>query len=345
MVLRGHRRMLIHWLFAGIVVFGHVIPAAAAPVLDRVKAVKALICGVLAVPEDYGKADVHGSLVSLGADLCRAVAAAVAGDGGTVKIQAYPDERHGFDAIAAGSIDLLFGASPTASAEIAHGLRFGRPVFFDAEGLLVRRGGGIASFADLAGKSACFIGATRAEDVLDSQASKRGVKVLPFPFEEDGEMNVALLRNHCDAIVSSVSRLADTRSGFHGVVDDFVVLPDGLSIEPMAPALPDGDPQWAAVVDATMNALLMAEAAGVGRADAAVLRTTEDPLLRVLGGLVPGVDEKVIDRGWAVRAIAAVGNYGEIYDRDVGPGTAMDLPRGINALWTKGGLMVPVAPR
>ncbi len=345
MVLRVCRRMSTDWLLAGVVVCGLVLPAAAGPVLDRVEAAKGLNCGVLAVPEDFGKADVHGSLDGLGADLCRAVAAAVTGEAGRVKIQAYPDERHGFDAIAAGRIDLLFGASPAPSAEMVHRLRFGRPVFYDAEGLLVRREGGIASFADLAGKSACFIGSTRAEDVLDSEASKRGVKVLPFPFEEDGEVNVALLRNHCDAIVSSVSRLADTRSGFHGEVDDFVVLPDRLSIEPMTPALPDGDPQWAAVVDATMNALLMAEAAGVGRAAAAGLRTTEDPLLRVLGGLVPGVDEKVIDRDWAVRAIAAVGNYGEIYDRDVGPGTAMDLPRGINALWTKGGLMVPVAPR
>ncbi len=171
------------------------------------------------------------------------------------------------------------------------------------------------------------------------------MRTLPFPFEEDGEMNVALLRDHCAAIISSVSRLANTRASFHAEVKDFVVLPDRLSVEPMAPAMAGGDPKWAAVVDATMNALLVAEAAHVGKAEAGVLRTTEDPLLRVLGGFVPGVDQAVVDDGWAVRAIAAVGNYGEIYDRDLGPGTEMDLPRGLNALWTRGGLMIPVPSR
>ena len=171
------------------------------------------------------------------------------------------------------------------------------------------------------------------------------MKTLPFPFEEDGEMDVALLRDHCAAIISSVSRLANTRASFHAEVKDFVVLPDRLSLEPMAPAFPQGDAQWAAVVDATINALLMAEAANIGKVDAGILRTTEDPILRVLGGFVPGVDQTVVDDEWAIRAIEAVGNYGEVYVRDIGPGTAMDLPRGQNALWTQGGLIVPVQPR
>ena len=211
--------------------------------------------------------------------------------------------------------------------------------------MLVRRGTGIASFSDLAGKPVCFIGSTHGEDVLHHEEARRGFATLPFPFEEDGEMNVALLRDHCAAIISSVSRLANTRASFHGEVKNFVVLPDRLSVEPMAPAFPQGDPEWAAVVDATMNALLMAEDANVGKADAGVLRTTEDPILRVLGGFVPGVDRTVVDDGWAARAIEAVGNFGEIYDRDLGPGTEVDLPRGINALWTHGGLMVPVQAR
>ncbi len=316
----------------------------AGPVLDRVKQARTLACGVLAVPEDYGKTDVHGTLSDFGTDLCRAVAVAVIGVDAKVAVRAFPDERHGFDAVATGKVDLLFGASPSGSAAITHGLTFGRPVFYDAEGLLVRRDNGIASFSDLAGKTVCFIGSTLGEDVLHDEEAKRGVKTLPFPFEEDGEMNVALLRDHCAAIISSVSRLANTRASFHADVKNYVVLPDRLSVEPMAPALATGDPEWAVVVDATVNALLVAEAAHVGKADAAILRTTEDPLLRLLGGFIPGVDRSVVDDGWAMRAIAAVGNYGEIYDRDLGPGTEMDLPRGFNALWNQGGLMVPVLP-
>ena len=319
--------------------------AWAGPVLDRVKQSQTLACGVIVVPEDYGKSDVHGTLEDFGSDLCRAVAAAAVGVDARMVVQSFPDERHGFEAIAAGKVDLLFGASPSGSAEIAHGLRFGRPVFYDAEGLLVRRDNGIASLSDLAGKPVCFIGSTHGEDVLHHVEVEHGMKTLPFPFEEDGEMDVALLRDHCAAIISSVSRLAKTRASFHAEVESFVVLPDRLSLEPMAPAFPQGDPQWAAVIDATMNALLEAEAANVGKANAGVLRTTEDPVLRVLGGFVPGVDQGVVDDGWAIRAIAAVGNYGEIYNRNVGPGTAMDLPRGPNALWSRGGLMVPVPPR
>ena len=332
-------------LWAAGVVLAMTATGSAGPVLDRVKQTRTLACGVIAVPEDYGKSDVHGTLDDFGSDLCRAVAVAAVGVDAKMVVRSFPDERHGFDALAAGTVDLLFGASPSGSAEITHGIRFGRPVFYDAEGLLVRRDNGIASFSDLAGKTVCFIGSTHGEDVLHDEEDKRGIKTLPFPFEEDGEMNVALLRDHCAAIISSVSRLAETRASLHGEVNTFIVLPDRLSMEPMAPAFPDGDSRWAAVVDATMNALLVAEAAHVGKADAGVLRTTENPLLRVLGGFMPGVDRNIVDDGWAVRAIAAVGNYGEIYDRDLGPGTEMDLPRGLNALWTKGGLMIPVLPR
>ena len=330
---------------AAVVLLATATTGWAGPVLDRVRQGRTLACGVISVPEDYGKADVHGTLDDFGSDLCRAVAVAAIGVDARMAVRSFPDERHGFDAVSTGKVDVLFGASPSGSAEITHGLKFGRPMFYDAEGVLVRRDNGIASFSDLAGKPVCFIGSTHGEDVLHDEEDKRGVKTLPFPFEEDGEMNVALLRDHCAAIISSVSRLANTRASFHAEVKDFVVLPDRLSVEPMAPAVADGDPQWAAVVDATMNALLLAEAAHVGKADAGVLRTTEDPLLRVLGGFVPGVDQTVVDDGWAVRAIAAVGNYGEIYDRDLGPGTGMDLPRGLNALWTQGGLMIPMAPR
>ena len=337
--------MRTHAVWGVALLLALVTPAGAGPVLDRVKQSQTLTCGVIAVPEDYTKSDVHGTLDDFGSDLCRAVAVAAAGVDARMVVRSFPDERHGFDAIASGKVDLLFGASPSGSAEITHGLRFGRPVFYDAEGLLVRRDSGIASLSDLAGKTVCFIGSTHGEDVLHHEEAKRGFQTLPFPFEEDGEMDVALLRDHCAAIISSVSRLANTRASFHAEVKDFVVLPDRLSLEPMAPAFPQGDPQWAVVVDATMNALLAAEVANVGKADAGMIRTTEDPILRVLGGFVPGVDQSIIDDGWAVRAIAAVGNYGEIYDRDLGPGTKMDLPRGLNALWTQGGLIIPVPPR
>ncbi len=319
--------------------------AQAGPILDHVKRAGTLSCGLIHVPEDYGRTDIHGSLDAFGSEICRAVAAAVLKDAGRMTPAIVPDEAHGFAALDAGTIDLLIGASPSHALAVARHLRFGHPVFYDGDGFLVSRASGVRSFADLAGKQVCFIGGTPPEAVLDSAAARRGIKVLPFPWSEDGEMDVGLLTGHCTAVVDSVSRLANIRTRFQNRIKDFDILPDRLSADPVAPAMRAGDPQWAAVVDATVEALLLAERAGVTRADAAILRTTEDPVLRVLGGLVPGVDEKDVDRDWAVRAIAAIGNYAEVYARTVGPGSPLGLPRGNNALWSDGGLMLDGPPR
>ncbi|HEX4764784.1 MAG TPA: transporter substrate-binding domain-containing protein [Lichenihabitans sp.] len=319
--------------------------AEAGPVLDHVKSAGTLSCGLIHVPEDYGRTDTHGSLDALASEICRAVAAAVLKDSGRMTPAIFPDEAHGFAALAAGTIDLLIGASPSHAIAVARHLRFGHPVFYDGDGFLVSRASGVSSFADLAGKQVCFIGGTPPEAVLDAAAARRGIEVMPFPWSEDGEMDVGLLTGHCAAVVDSVSRLANIRARFQNRIKDFDILPDRLSADPVAPAMRDDDPQWAAVVDATIEALLLTERARVTKADAAILRTTEDPVLRVLGGLVPGVEEKDVDRDWAVRALSAVGNYAEIYERTVGPGSPLDLPRGNNALWSDGGLMLDDPPR
>ncbi len=341
--------MRFMWMCRAVLVAGVMAVAAgqaqAGPVLDHVRSAGKLSCGLIHVPEDYGRTDTHGSLDALGSEICRALAAAVLKDADRISASTFPDEAHGFAALEAGTIDLLIGASPSHAIAVARHLSFGHPVFYDGEGFLVNRASGIQSFADLAGKQICFIGGTPPEEVLDSAAARRGIKILPFPWSEDGELNVGLLTGHCASIVASVSRLANIRAGFQRGTKDFAILPDRLSVDPVAPALRDGDPQWAALVDATIEALLLAERAGVTKADAAILRTTEDPVVRVLGGLVPGVDEKDVDRDWAVRAVTAVGNYAEVYDRTLGPGSPLDLPRANNALWSDGGLMLDGPPR
>lgn len=320
-------------------------PVQAGPVLDRVKSSGTLQCGVLKEPEDYGKADIHGALVALGTDLCRAVAAAVLGGPDKVAAVVLSDENHGFAALQAGKIDLLLGASPSASSAVVYGLKFASPLFLDGEGLLVPRNAGIASFADLAGKHVCFIANTEAESTLDSEIARRKLEILPFPFEEEGEMQASLTAGRCDAVIDSVSRLAVARAGFSRKAEDFIILPDRLSVEPMAPAMSEGDPQWAALVGATIDALLLAEAGGITQRTTETVRTTEDPATRGLAGLAPGIGEATIDRGWALRAISAVGNYAELYERDCGAQSPLNLPRGPNALWNQGGLMFAHALR
>lgn len=309
--------------------------ARAGAVLDHVRAVGTLSCGVLDEPNDYGKDDIHGALDALGMDLCRAVAAAVTGDAGRLRVTALHDEAHGFAALQAGKIDLLLGATPSAASALRDGLAFTAPVFLDGVGLLASRAAGLHSFAELAGKQVCFIAGTAAETALNAAAAARHVAVLPFPFEEDGEMQAALVTGHCAAVAASVSRLAVGRAGFHGQVSHFVVLPDRLSLAAMAPAMRGGDGDWTVAVGAVADALLLAEHDGV------TAKLAADPnrqLPRSLAGALPAAG---LDGGWQRRTIAAVGNYGELYDRDCGVGSPLGLERGANALWDRGGMLYP----
>lgn len=316
-------------------------PARAGAVLDRVKATGTLNCGVIDEPDDWGKEDVHASLPALGEDLCRAVSAAVLGSADKARIVPVRSELLGFQALGAGKIDMLMGASPSTAATVAFGTSFVRPVFFDGDALLVHRDSGIKSFADLAGRAVCYAPATRGEDVLFSEAARRRVEFTRWPFEENGEMLGAVVGRKCDALFGSASRLAEDRTNFHARAQDFVLLPERFSVLPLSPAVQTGDPAWAEVVDAVAAAPVQAEAGGIDKAHADILRTTEDPMLRPLGGTLAGIDPKIIDAGWAARAIGTVGNAAEIFDRDLGAGSDLKLPRGANALWSQGGLMVP----
>lgn len=316
-------------------------PARAGAVLDRVKAADALNCGVLTEPEDWGKEDVHAALPELGRDMCRAVAAAALGSPDKVALVALPSEHRGFEDLQAGRIDMLMGAAPSRAATVAFGIAFARPVFFDGDALLVHRDSGIRSFGDLAGRLVCYAPGTEGAAVLEAEAARRHVAFRPWPFEENGEMLGAVAGRKCDALFGSASRLAEDRAGFHARAKDFMLLPDRYSVLPLSPAVAGGDPAWAEVVDAVAAAPVQAEAAGIDAAHAGALRDSADPLLRELGGTLPGIDPAVVDDGWAARVVGTVGNAAEIFDRDLGEGSDLHLPRGANALWTQGGLMVP----
>ncbi len=322
----------------------HAAPARAGAVLDRVKAAGVLRCGVLTEPDDWGKDDVHAPLPELGEDYCRAAAAAVLGSPDRVKIVDAPSEQVGFRDLAAGKVDLLMGASPSAASSVAYGVSFVRPVFLDGDALMVHRESGIHSFADLKGRTVCYIMDTEAAAALNGEAARRGVAFKPWNFEENGELLAAVVGRSCDAYFNSATRLAEARTNFHARTKDFDILPERYSVLPLAPAVASGDALWAEVVDAVAAAPVRAEAGGVDKAHADLLRTTEDPLLRPLGGTLTGIDPEVVDDGWAARAVGAVGNAAEIFTRDLGEGSDLKLPRGANALWTQGGLMVPEAP-
>jgi len=165
---------------------------------------------------------------------------------------------------------------------------------------------------------------------------------MPFPFEEQGEMEAALVSGHCAAMTGDISQLANARAAFHGRVNNFKILPETITLDPLAPAYAQGDPRWGDIVNWVISALIQAEASGVTQINVDVMRASEDPVVSRLLTKAGGVGRALgLDDDWAVHVIKAVGNYGEIFERDLGQRSPFKLDRGINALWTKGGLMYP----
>jgi len=326
------------------VLFTEVCSASAEAVLEQVKSAAELKCGVVTEEYDYNKDDTHGNLGALGIDICRAVTAAVLGENGKLTVSSFPDEPHGLSAAASGKVALLAGATPRATVSSLYAVAFGQPFFFDGQGFIVVPE--INSIRDLSGKQVCFISNTEAETFVDAVLGARKIDFQPFPFEEQGEMDAALITGHCAAMTADVSRLANTRAAFRGRVSNFAILPELITFDPLAPAFRSGDPQWAAIVNWTIYALIQAEASGVTQANVEAMSTSEDPVINRLLTKAGGVGRALgLDDDWAVHVIKAVGNYGEIFERDVGQRSSLKLDRGLNALWTRGGLMYPSPSR
>lgn len=315
------------------------LTAQADDTLARVKAQHRLACGVNTEETDYSKFQDHGDLSDLGRVVCQAVAATVGADVRT-EITGFSDDPSGLSAVRDHKIDLLIGATPDPVNESAFGVLFGPPVFLDGQGFIVHHASGIATIADLAGKQVCFITETKSEQDLTDRLALRNVAYIPFPFEETGEMEAALVTGHCGAIAAPVSELADMRTGFHARKVQYDILPDTITLQPLDPVVRRDDAAWNEVVSWTVHALVLAEEANITQANAADRRAHGREEERYLLGGVPGVGRSLgLDDAWAFRVISAVGNYGEVFDRTAGPNSPMKLPRGRNALWTQGGMI------
>ena len=297
----------------------------------------ALRCGVVTAAEDWNKAETHGNVSAFGVDVCKALLAATLTAPGQASLTTFPDTNEGLQALHDGRIDVLAGATPSPTNRAVYQVAFAPPLFIDGVGFLVNRHAGIAKAAELADKSVCFIASTPAEQVLDAHAGT--LRFRPFPFEEMGEMEDAFERGHCDAMVGDISQLAATRAQFRSNATDFVLLPERFSLDPLAPAYRAGDAHWGLIVETTVQALLSAEADGITRARVA---HDKDPAVRAWLAASRGPGRVLgLDDAWSQRMIAAVGNAGEIFDRDLGAQSPLRLPRERSALWSAGGLLYP----
>jgi len=315
--------------------------AASAATLDDVKARDALNCGVNPGLTGFAAPNAEGVWEGFDVDICRAVAAAVLGDANKVNYVPLSGETR-FTALAAGEVDVLARNSTwTFSRDTDLNLDFVGTNYYDGQGFLVPRALGVTSAKELDGATVCIQTGTTTELNLADFFRVNGITYEPVPIANDAEGRQQYLAGACDTYTTDASGLASVRTTFENP-DDHVILPEIISKEPLAPAVRHGDNDWKDLVSWTLNALISAEELGVTSANVAEMAAapTENPEInRLLGtegdfGAMMGLDNQ-----WAVRAIQTTGNYGEIFDRNLGEATPIGLARGLNALWTNGGLL------
>jgi len=328
---------LVIGVFAAAVFNGE---ARAGATLDAIKARGELICGVNTGLAGFSRPDDQGKWTGLDVDICRAIAAAIVGSADKVKFVPLNAQQR-FPALQSGEVDVLSrNTTWTLTRDSSSGFNFAPPVYYDGQGFMVAKSLGVTSAKELGGATVCVQQGTTTELNLADYFRATGLSLKPLVFVELAEAEQAFFANRCDAYTTDASGLASTRAAKAGNPDDYVILPEIISKEPLGPAVRHGDDQFFDIVKWTIYALIEAEERGVTQGNLEEMRSSQDPNIMRLLGTTPGMGEALgLDPEWAARAIKAVGNYGEVFERNVGMATPLKLDRGLNALWTKGGLM------
>ena len=305
-----------------------------------------LVCGVEGTLPGFSFVEPDGRYSGLDVDACKAVAAAVLGDPAKVEYRNLNSSER-FAALASGEVDLLSrNTTRTLSRDAAggNGLSFAPTTFYDGQGVMVPVASGVKTLKDLAGKPICVESGTTTELNLADRMREQKIPYSPLKFQSSDQTFAAYLGGRCVAVTSDRSQLAGKRTSFPNP-EQHALLPDVLSKEPLAPATVNGDPLWADAVRWTIYALMQAEEWGLTQAniDARVAEARANPnqadLRRFLGLEGDFGKQLGLPADFTVRAIRAVGNYGEVFDRNVGPSSRLKLERGLNRQWKDGGLI------
>ncbi|ESR23340.1 amino acid ABC transporter substrate-binding protein [Lutibaculum baratangense] len=315
-----------------------VTAAASAATLDDVKSNGRLSCGVSTGLAGFSAPNDAGEWSGLDVDYCRAIAAAVFDDPEAVSyVPLTAKER--FTALQSGEVDVLSrNTTWTMSRDTQLGLNFAGVNYYDGQGFMVPKELGVSSALELSGASVCVQTGTTTELNLTDYFRANSMDYNPVAFERLEDVNTAYSSGRCDVYTTDASGLYSIRLTLPSP-DDHMVLPEIISKEPLGPAVRQGDDQWFSVVKWVHYALLNAEELGVTSENVEEMTSSENPDIRRLLGAEGNFGESIgLEADWAVRVIKHVGNYGELFDRNVGPDTPLGIARGLNALWTEGGI-------
>src|SRR5882762_10446764 len=320
--------------------------AQAGATLDKVKQAGQISCGVATGVAGFGAPDSQGHWAGFNVDICRALSAAIFGAADKVKyVPLTPQQR--FTALQSGEVDLLSNnTTDTLLRDTQLGLNFAPVVFYDGQGFMVPKKLGVKSAKELKGATVCVQPGTTTELNLADFFRANKLDFKPVVIEKLDEVEAAYFSGRCDAYTTDRSGLAATRIGKASNPDDHVILPEVISKEPLAPAVRHGDDEWYDIVKWTIYATIEAEEDDITSKNVDEKLKTDDPNIKRILGVTPGMGKAIgLDEKWAYNIIKQVGNYGEVFDRNVGKDSPLKLERGLNDLWTKGGLMYAMPVR
>jgi general L-amino acid transport system substrate-binding protein len=315
--------------------------AHAGKTLDAINQRGQLVCGVNPSLQGFSAADSQGNWAGLDVDVCKAIAATILKDAGKIKwVPLNASQR--FAALQSGEIDILSrNTTWTLTRDASLGLHFTGTTYYDGQGFMVTKKSKIASAKQLKGATVCVQSGTTTEKNLNDYSKAAGLNVKPVVFETQEATNKAYFAGRCQAYTTDASGLASIRNKESNNPDDHVILPELISKEPLGPSVRRGDDEFFTIAKWVVFALIEAEEYGITQANVdQMVKESKDPVVqRILGTSEDTGKLLGLDKDWAYRAIKAVGNYGEIFERNVGPKSALKLPRGANNLWSHGGFM------
>ena len=316
------------------------LPAHAGKTLDAVKARGQLVCGVNTSGPGFSNADSQGKWTGLDVDFCRAVAAAVLNDASKVKFVPLNSQQR-FTSLQAGEIDVLSRNSTwTLTRDASLGVVFAGINYYDGQGFMVPKKLKLDSAKKMNGTTVCVQAGTTSEKNVADYFGANNMKYKPVVFDTAEAITSAFFAGRCQVYTTDMSDLAGARSKAPNP-DDYTILPEVISKEPLGPSVRRGDDEWFQIVRWTLYAMLDAEENGLTQANVDQQKASnKDPNVQRFLGVSEDTGKLLgLDKEWAYRIVKQVGNYGESFEKNLGPNSPSKLPRGVNNLWTKGGLM------
>jgi general L-amino acid transport system substrate-binding protein len=315
--------------------------AHAGKTLDAIKARGQVVCGVSTGVAGFSQSDSSGNWAGLDVDVCRAIAAATLGDANKVKWVPLNSQQR-FTAIQSGEVDILSrNTTWTLTRDASLGLNYAAVTYYDGQGFMVPVKSKVKSARQLKGATVCVQSGTTTEKNLTDYSRANNLNIKPVVFDKFDAANAAYFSGRCQAYTTDASGLASVRNKEAKTPADHVILPELISKEPLGPAVRRGDDEWFAIVRWVVFGLIEAEEYGITKANVeAMQKDSKDPGIGRLLGTTEDTGKLLgLDKDWLARGLKAVGNYGEMFERNVGPKSVLGLPRGSNNLWSKGGLM------